>query len=262
MNDRAHHGRRGAGAHPRGSAAPIGRVETVPLARALGRTLARDLVAKRTQPPVAVSAMDGYAVRAARSRPPSRPVEADRRERRRPWIFGIALGAGETVRIFTGAPVPEGADAILIQENARAEAGSIEPLQRRRRGAAHPRRRPRFQRGRSSAARRNAAQPAGDCARGGDEPCRTAARAAPEGRHSRDRRRTDSARGAPSARIRSSLRTHSRLRRWSNGPAASLSILASRAMISTRSRAASKRRLRPNATSLRPRAAPRSAIMI
>ena len=60
---RRHLGRRGAGPHPRSSPVRSAGRE-VPLARALGRTLASDLVAKRTQPPAAVSAMDGYAVRA------------------------------------------------------------------------------------------------------------------------------------------------------------------------------------------------------
>ncbi len=102
-------------------------VETVPLARALGRTLARDLVAKRTQPPVAVSAMDGYAVRAADLvRLPMRLRQIG--ESAAGHGFSGSLGPGETVRIFTGAPTPEGADAILIQEDAYVEDGSIKPL--------------------------------------------------------------------------------------------------------------------------------------
>ncbi len=103
-------------------------VETVPLARALGRTLARDLVSKRTQPPAAVSAMDGYAVRVAdlASLPTRRLKQIG--ESAAGHGFSGSLGPGEAVRIFSGAPVPEGADAILIQEDARVEAGSIEPL--------------------------------------------------------------------------------------------------------------------------------------
>jgi molybdopterin molybdotransferase len=93
--------------------------ETVPLARAAGRTLAEDVTATRTQPPFRASAMDGYAVRAA---------DAERAGATLKLIgisaaghgFREAIGPGEAVRIFTGAPVPEGADAILIQENARA----------------------------------------------------------------------------------------------------------------------------------------------
>jgi molybdopterin molybdotransferase len=99
-------------------AMPIG-AESVTLRDAEGRTLARDLTAKRTQPPFDASAMDGYAVRAADL------ATAPTRLR----LIGMAaagagfdgrVGPGETVRIFTGAPVPEGADAILIQENAEA----------------------------------------------------------------------------------------------------------------------------------------------
>jgi molybdopterin molybdotransferase len=98
--------------------------ETVPLAEAAGRTLADDVSATRTQPPFPASAMDGYAVRSA----DAGQVDAVLR------VIGTSaaghgfsgrIGAGETVRIFTGAPVPEGADAILIQEDARAEGDRV-----------------------------------------------------------------------------------------------------------------------------------------
>lgn len=103
-------------------------VELVALARALGRTLAEDLAARRTQPPKAVSAMDGYAVRAADL--VELPVKLRQiGESAAGHGFSGRLGVGETVRIFTGAPVPDGADAILIQEDACAESGLIEPLQ-------------------------------------------------------------------------------------------------------------------------------------
>lgn len=99
-------------------------VHELPLAEAIGRTLAEDLVAGRDQPPFAASAMDGYAVRDADL---SRlPVElrvvgtsvAGRRHDR-------ALGPGEAVRIFTGAPLPDGADAIVIQEDTEAGDGAV-----------------------------------------------------------------------------------------------------------------------------------------
>ncbi|MEE7448027.1 molybdopterin molybdenumtransferase MoeA [Methylobacterium radiotolerans] len=102
--------------------------ETVPLTQAAGRTLAADVVASRTQPPFPASAMDGYAVRSADA------AEAGASLR----LIGTSaaghgfpgrIGGGETVRIFTGAPVPEGADAILIQENASAEAGTVRVLE-------------------------------------------------------------------------------------------------------------------------------------
>src|ERR1700730_2435831 len=103
-------------------------VEVVTLERGLGRTLARDLAAKRTQPPKAVSSMDGYAVRADDLA--QLPVKLKQiGESAAGHGFSGSLGPRETVRIFTGAPVPDGCDTILIQENARVEAGFVEPLQ-------------------------------------------------------------------------------------------------------------------------------------
>lgn len=89
--------------------------ETVALAEADGRTLARDLAARRTQPPADVSAMDGYAVRATDTANPNgmRLVGESAAGR----AFVGEPGPGETVRIFTGAPVPTGADAVILQEN-------------------------------------------------------------------------------------------------------------------------------------------------
>ena len=100
--------------------------ETVPLAIADGRTLAADVPALRTQPPFRASAMDGYAVRAADTDhgPPLRLTGEAAAGR----PFHGVVGAGEAVRIFTGAPVPEGADAVLIQEDARAGASGVTPL--------------------------------------------------------------------------------------------------------------------------------------
>ena len=98
--------------------------ETIPIAQAAGRTLAGDLVATRTQPPFPASAMDGYAVRAA----DVATVPARLRligTSAAGHGFSGTLGPGEAVRIFTGAPVPEGADAILIQENAEAEGQTV-----------------------------------------------------------------------------------------------------------------------------------------
>jgi molybdopterin molybdotransferase len=103
-------------------------IEAVALERALGRTLARALAAKRTQPPKAVSAMDGYAVRARDLA--QMPVKLKQiGESTAGHGFSGSLGPKETVRIFTGAPVPDGCDTILIQENARVEADFVEPLQ-------------------------------------------------------------------------------------------------------------------------------------
>ncbi len=107
--------------------------EWVPLAQARGRTMAEDLHARRTQPPVAVSAMDGYAVRAAdiAQVPATLKLVGQSAAGR---AFAGTMGAGETVRIFTGAPVPDGADTILMQENARASGQSVTALQVEPRG--------------------------------------------------------------------------------------------------------------------------------
>ena len=98
--------------------------QNLPLADALGRTLAADVVAKRTQPPLDVSAMDGYAVRTADLATPGARVKLVG-ESAAGKGFDSPIGAGETVRIFTGAPVPGGADAILLQEDATVAEGWI-----------------------------------------------------------------------------------------------------------------------------------------
>ena len=98
--------------------------EQVSVADALGRVLAEDVRARVTQPPVAVSAMDGYAVRAADvSDPPV--VLRTVGEAPAGGAYENTLGPGEAVRIFTGAPVPDGADAIVIQEDAEADGDRV-----------------------------------------------------------------------------------------------------------------------------------------
>jgi len=98
--------------------------ETVALPQALGRVLAEDVVARRTQPPFPASAMDGYAVRAADvATVPARlavigSVPAGS-------AFAGTVGRGQAVRIFTGAPVPDGADCIVIQEDADRDGDSV-----------------------------------------------------------------------------------------------------------------------------------------
>ncbi|MCU0820026.1 MAG: molybdopterin molybdotransferase MoeA [Beijerinckiaceae bacterium] len=100
-------------------------IETVPIIRAAGRVLAADLLATRTQPPFAMSSMDGYAVRAADCRPgePLRTLG----ESAAGHPFEGALQPGTAIRIFTGAKLPDGADSVLIQEEARAENGFVTP---------------------------------------------------------------------------------------------------------------------------------------
>ncbi len=101
--------------------------EEVPLAEAVGRVLAADAVATRDQPPFAASAMDGYAVRAADAIAGARLNVTG--EAAAGNGHGDEVGPGEAVRIFTGAPVPDAADAILIQENARREGDMIEVVE-------------------------------------------------------------------------------------------------------------------------------------
>ena len=95
-----------------GAFAPLA-LETVALSDALGRALGEDVVARMTQPPVAVSAMDGYAVRAEDTAAPPVTLRVVG-EAPAGGAYDGRLGAGEAVRIFTGGPVPDGADAIVI----------------------------------------------------------------------------------------------------------------------------------------------------
>ncbi len=97
--------------------------ETLPLAEAWGRVLARPVVARLTQPPADVSAMDGYAVRAADAVAGARLRVAGAAPAGHPHAGGV--GPGEAVRIFTGGFVPAGADAILLQEDAEAADGAV-----------------------------------------------------------------------------------------------------------------------------------------
>jgi len=98
--------------------------EKVALEKAYGRVLAHDIKALRTQPPFPNSAMDGYALRAADTASP--PVTlAVVGESAAGRAFAGALRSGEAVRIFTGAPMPDGADAIVIQEDVSREGEGI-----------------------------------------------------------------------------------------------------------------------------------------
>jgi molybdopterin molybdotransferase len=94
---------------------PLG-AERVPLERCLGRVLAEDLAARLTQPPFDASAMDGFAVRAedVAALPATLRLIG---EAAAGSGFQGQVRQGEAVRIFTGAPVPDGADCIVIQED-------------------------------------------------------------------------------------------------------------------------------------------------
>ena len=98
--------------------------EMVALDAAHHRVLARDTAALRTQPPQAMSAMDGYAVRAADAAQVGAQLTViGEVAAGRP--FASRIGPGEAARIFTGGVIPDGADAVVIQEDARAEGDRI-----------------------------------------------------------------------------------------------------------------------------------------
>ena len=97
--------------------------ETVALNDAYHRTLSRDIAALRTQPPAAMSAMDGYAVRAADAVPGARLKVIGEVAAGRP--FNETVHAGQAARIFTGGVVPDGADAIVIQEDATRDGDTV-----------------------------------------------------------------------------------------------------------------------------------------
>ena len=97
--------------------------EMLPLARCAGRVLAADVAALRTQPPFANSAMDGYAARADDLQPGTELRVIGEAAAGRGFAGSVA--PGEAVRIFTGAPLPDGTDAILIQEHAEGVDGPV-----------------------------------------------------------------------------------------------------------------------------------------
>ncbi len=98
--------------------------ETVPIGSADGRVLAQDVKAAASQPPEPVSSMDGYALRASDATTPgARLKQIGSAPAGHP--FRGRVGQGETVRIFTGGVVPDGADSILIQEDATADGDTI-----------------------------------------------------------------------------------------------------------------------------------------
>ncbi|TAI60728.1 gephyrin-like molybdotransferase Glp [Bradyrhizobium sp. Leo170] len=98
--------------------------EMVALDAAYHRTLARDVAAKRTQPPLAMSAMDGYAVRSADAADLSARLKViGEVAAGRP--FDRELGPREAARIFTGGVIPAGADAVVIQEDTRVDGDHI-----------------------------------------------------------------------------------------------------------------------------------------
>jgi molybdopterin molybdotransferase len=110
-------------AHVLALATPVA-TEQVALGQAAGRVLRQAMRAARDQPPFASASMDGYAIAG-----PARPGAQFRivGEAAAGHAFGGRLGPGEAVRIFTGAPVPDGADRVIIQEDV-TRSGSVVTL--------------------------------------------------------------------------------------------------------------------------------------
>ena len=103
-------------------AAPVG-IEEVALAQSAGRVLARPVTAGRDQPPFDASAMDGYALDGAAARPGATLRVIG--EAGAGHGFAGRVGPGEAVRIFTGAPLPEGTDRVIIQEDVTRAGETI-----------------------------------------------------------------------------------------------------------------------------------------
>lgn len=113
--------------------------ENVPLHHCAGRVLAAGIKAKHDQPPFPASAMDGYAVRFADVQAVSARLKVIGTAPAGHG-FGGTVKAGQAVRIFTGAPVPKGADTVVIQENTEAADGQVAVTVAAQRAGQHIRR--------------------------------------------------------------------------------------------------------------------------
>jgi molybdopterin molybdotransferase len=104
---------------------PVAEIETVALALAAGRVVARDIIAPIALPPFDNSAVDGYAVRHADLDPKTETRFAVVERVTAGRAASHALAAGTAVRIFTGAPMPAGADTVFMQEDVRADGKDV-----------------------------------------------------------------------------------------------------------------------------------------
>ena len=109
-------------------AVPVSEVESVPMQAALGRVLAKDVVSLVDVPPLDNTSMDGYAIRVADLAVHSGVLKVG--QRIPAGSMGTELQSGTAARIFTGAPIPQGADAVVMQEDctidpAKPDAVSI-----------------------------------------------------------------------------------------------------------------------------------------
>ncbi len=106
-----------------GSAKPVGEVEEVATMEAFDRVLARAQMSTMDVPPMDNSAMDGYAVRSADVRAPDARLKVA--QKIMAGSVGAALAPGTAARIFTGAPIPDGADAIVMQEFCAVDGDAV-----------------------------------------------------------------------------------------------------------------------------------------
>ncbi len=104
-------------------ARPLEETETIDLSNGYGRILARGLTSFVSVPPLDNSAMDGYAVRSADCTAPDAHLKVT--QRIPAGTIGTKLGSGQAARIFTGAAVPAGADAVVMQEDASQEGDTV-----------------------------------------------------------------------------------------------------------------------------------------
>jgi len=108
-------------------ATTVGQTETVATLDALGRVLAEPVISGLAVPPLDNSEMDGYALRCADV--PAVPASLPVSQRIQAGQVGHPLAAGTAARIFTGAPVPAGCDAVVPQEATRGEADRVVVLE-------------------------------------------------------------------------------------------------------------------------------------
>ena len=108
-------------------AKPVAEIERVPMQATLGRVLAENVNSLVDVPPLDNTAMDGYAVRTADTKNPGSVLKIA--QRIPAGSVGTELQAGTAARIFTGAPVPLGADAVVMQEDCSTPEGSVDQVQ-------------------------------------------------------------------------------------------------------------------------------------
>jgi molybdopterin molybdotransferase len=108
-------------------AKPVAEIERVPMQATLGRVLAENVNSLVDVPPLDNTAMDGYAVRTADTQNPGSVLKIA--QRIPAGSVGTELQVGTAARIFTGAPVPPGADAVVMQEDCSAPEGSADQVQ-------------------------------------------------------------------------------------------------------------------------------------